>query len=289
MKRRLSLLALIVTVLALVLVVAGPALAQSAGSMFDYIITRKLLVRGTTTMVGAVTATGGVTGNLTGNVTGDLTGDVTAADVTATDDVVVGDDVRVTDDLIADTGTFTTTMTTANAVLTGNLTDSNSAVTIADNAIVDGAADAVQLTVQGYTTQTNALFVAETSTGTDMATISNAGLMTLAGGLVISDGDATIADDLKITKQTAITVTNGAAFTVTGTYQPIAAAGAVTPTITMGAAGDVVMIVNTSAQTITIADTSTTMLSAAWAGTQYDTLTLLCDGTNWLEISRSAN
>lgn len=266
-----------------------------------------------------------------------VTGAVSGADLEASDDAIIGDDARVTGDLIANTGTFTTSLTTAAFTLSGSIVDSNSAVTVADNAIVDGAADAIQLTVQGYTTQTadlfvvetsagtdlvttditnttfaqpvivdgaadaiqltvqgyttqtNFLFVAETSAGTDKATISNAGIMTLAGGLVISDGDATVADDLKIAKQTAITVTNGAAFIVTGSYQPIQAAGEVTPTITMGAAGDTVVLVNVSAQTINIADTGTTMLSAAWAAGQYDTLTLICDGTNWLELSRSDN
>ena len=110
-----------------------------------------------------------------------------------------------------------------------------------------------------------------------------------AGGLTISDGDAVVADDLRITAQTAITVTNGNAFTPTGTYQPIQAAAEVTPTITVGTAGDVVVLINTSANTINIADSGTAKLSAAAALGQYDSLTLWCDGTNWIEVSRSDN
>jgi hypothetical protein len=148
-------------------------------------------------------------------------------------------------------------------------------LTVTDDATITGDAS-----VGGAATVTGAA---------SAASMTTTGAMTAGTGLTLSNGDLTVADDLKIAKQGALTVTNGAAFTVTGTYQPITAAGAVTPTITMGAAGDVVVLVNTANQTITIADASTTMLSAAWAGTQYDTLTLICDGTNWLEVSRSAN
>ena len=115
------------------------------------------------------------------------------------------------------------------------------------------------------------------------------GLVTSAGGLTLSDGDAVIADDLRVTAQTGITVTNGAAFTPTGTYQPIQAASEVTPTIGVGTAGDLVVLINTGTQTVNLADTGTAKLSAAWAAGQYDSLILWCDGTNWVEISRSNN
>jgi len=120
-------------------------------------------------------------------------------------------------------------------------------------------------------------------------TVTAGGLVVTAGGLTITDGDAVVADDLRVTVQTAITVTNATPFAATGTYQSIQAAGEVTPTITAGTAGDLLVLINTSAQTINIADTGIQMLSAAWAGGQYDTLTLWCDGTNWLELSRSDN
>ena len=197
--------------------------------------------------------------------------------------------------------------------------------------IIDNNKDQVALTVQGYSTQTSSLIVAENSAGTDVLTVSNAGavvasssmtadsavigggygstgctistagvlqcdgastvggLVITAGGATISDGDVVIADDVRVTAQTAITVTNAGAFAPTGTYQPIQAAGEVTPTITVGTAGDLLVLINTSAQTINIADTGIQMLSAAWAGGQYDTLTLWCDGTNWIELSRSNN
>ncbi len=116
------------------------------------------------------------------------------------------------------------------------------------------------------------------------------GSLTTAKGITISDGDLVVADDLRVTAQTSITVTNGAAFTPTGTYQNITTASEVTPTITAGAtAGDLLILINTSAQTINVADSGTAKLSAAWAAGQYDVLVLWSDGTNWIEISRSNN
>jgi len=121
-------------------------------------------------------------------------------------------------------------------------------------------------------------------------TLTLGDLTMTSGDLTMADGDLTVADDLTFAAQTSITVTNGAAFTVTGSYQPISAAGEVTPTITAGAtAGDLVVLVNTSAQTINLADSGTLMLTAAAALGQYDTLTLMSDGTNWLELSRADN
>jgi len=113
-----------------------------------------------------------------------------------------------------------------------------------------------------------------------------------------TDGEVTFASaDVEIglftihTEQTAITVTNGGVLTPTGTYQPITAAGEVTPTVTTTGidTGAILVIVNESAETINIADSGTMMLNAAVALGQYDTLTLLFDGTNWLQIATADN
>jgi hypothetical protein len=89
---------------------------------------------------------------------------------------------------------------------------------------------------------------------------------------------------------TSITVTT-AAFTPLGTYQPIAAAGTVTPTISTSGftAGTLLRLVNTSAQSIVFVDTSTLMLTGDITLGQYDTLSLVFDGTNWIELSTSNN
>ena len=71
----------------------------------------------------------------------------------------------------------------------------------------------------------------------------------------------------------------------------IAAAGEVTPTISASGftAGDVLVLRNSTAQTINLADGGNFKLSAAYAMTVDDTLTLVWDGTDWVEVSRSAN
>jgi hypothetical protein len=89
--------------------------------------------------------------------------------------------------------------------------------------------------------------------------------------------------------RTAISVTAGSLITPTGTYQRLSSAGTVTPTMGTATAGDLVTLINTTATTINLADSGIAKLSAAWAGGQYDTLTLRFDGTNWLELSRSDN
>ncbi len=43
------------------------------------------------------------------------------------------------------------------------------------------------------------------------------------------------------------------------------------------------------ATTAQLADTGIQKLSAAWEPLQYGTLTLVSDGTNWIELARSAN
>lgn len=101
-------------------------------------------------------------------------------------------------------------------------------------------------------------------------------------------GDANI-DDLVFVAGSPITVTNGAAFTVTAAYQPITASGTVTPTITVPSAGTRTCLVNTANQTINIADVTAQKLASAFAMGQYDTPCLLSDGAAWLELSRSNN
>jgi hypothetical protein len=87
-----------------------------------------------------------------------------------------------------------------------------------------------------------------------------------------------------------ITVTHLGYITPTYTYQQLHAAGNVwTSNLAALGAGTLVVLANKSNTTITITDTGIIMLSADWAGTQYDTLTLLSDGTNWLELARSNN
>lgn len=117
------------------------------------------------------------------------------------------------------------------------------------------------------------------ATGTDF---DSSGGLTLATGLTLSAG-------LDLNAGASITVTNGAAFTATAAIQPIAAAGAVTPTITIPAAGNMVCLYNSGSQTINIADTGNQVLTAAWAAGQYDWLCGWSDGTRFMETGRADN
>jgi cytoskeletal protein CcmA (bactofilin family) len=121
--------------------------------------------------------------------------------------------------IAVDTNMFTVADGTGNTVISGtlavtgtsdlrgNLSDSGGAFTIVDNTLIDGAADAAQLTVQGYTTQTNSLLVLETSNGTDKFTVSNDGNLVvegtsnLKGNISDSGGALTVADNVVITGQ----------------------------------------------------------------------------------------
>lgn len=105
---------------------------------------------------------------------------------------------------------------------------------------------------------------------------------------VASTAGVTAGSFLVLTPRTAITVTT-AAFTPTGSYQPIASASWVTPTINILGAGTVLRLVNTGTNNITIADTSIQMLSANIVLGQYDSLALMSDGTNWIQVATSDN
>jgi len=63
---------------------------------------------------------------------------------------------------------------------------------VTGNVIFDGAADEIQLTVQGFTTQTSSLQVWENSGGTDVGTMSNAGLLDISGELNYGSGNLSI-------------------------------------------------------------------------------------------------
>jgi len=112
----------------------------------------------------------------------------------------------------------------------------------------------------------------------------------LAGSNVtLADGNLSVSGKLISPLESVITVTNGTAFTPTGRIQEIAAAGEVTPTVTVGSDGEEVILINTGSNTINIADSGTMKLDSAMAMDQDDTLHLVCDGTNWYRVSSSAN
>ena len=123
--------------------------------------------------------------------------------------------------------------------------------------------------------------------------------------LAVTDA-ATLADDLTVsgdtflqgttigtfsilTAGTAITVTNGVAFTPTATYQPIRSAGTVTPTVTIPSAGKQVCLVNAGSNNIVVADTGNQVLGGNRTLGQYDVLCVLSDGTRIIELVYANN
>ncbi len=132
---------------------------------------------------------------------------------------------------------------------------------------------------------------AVTGAATVGSTLEVTGASTLTGAVTTGAG-ITVGTVLNTAAATSITITDNIEIVPTGSYQPIAAAanvGTDSITTTGFIAGDWVTFINTSDTTITITDTGTVMLSGDAALTQYDTLTLLFDGTNWIEIAQTAN
>lgn len=116
-----------------------------------------------------------------------------------------------------------------------------------------------------------------------------AGSATIGNDLAVTD-DATIGSDLLATKQTSLTVTSGGTITPTGTYQLITSAGAVgTSSIAGCTSGRVLVLANSGSNTITLTDTGTLKLGGNAALGATDTLTLICDGTNWNQVSKADN
>jgi hypothetical protein len=119
---------------------------------------------------------------------------------------------------------------------------------------------------------------------------------------LVTQGDITLSDDLtvgdiaevgklRVTLQPTITVAASANISPTGTYQRISAAGAVgTSSIQAGTAGDVLVLINTGSNTITLTDTATLMLSANVVLGPKGNVTLISAGADgWYEVATMAN
>ncbi len=103
-------------------------------------------------------------------------------------------------------------------------------------------------------------------------------------------GEFRVGTFLNLAVQTEISVTNGAPFVPTGSYQPIAAAGEVTPTISTSGftVGDLLELHNTEVAVINIENTGTTqILKDDYPMDQYDVLGLRWNGSAWVELYRT--
>lgn len=128
--------------------------------------------------------------------------------------------------------------------------------------------------------------------GDDLAVTGDAavtGNATVAGTLGVT-GDATFAADMIISPGAVITVTQDLTITPTSGYQPLASAGTVgTAAIAVGTAGQLVRLVNTTNTSIVLTDTGTLKLSGNLTLGQYDSVSLISDGTNWVQLATSNN
>jgi hypothetical protein len=189
---------------------------------------------------------------------------ISAKDFTATDDLSVADDTSLGDAL-----------TVAGASdLRGNLSDGGGTLTIGDDVMIDGAADAIQLTVQGYTTQTHSLLVLEQSDGSDKLAVSDDGDLVFLGGVTVGATEASPSDGATITPTNAYALYN---ISSTGNL-----------TITLAACstdGEVVFLAGDDANDVVIADTNVrTSTGAALTLNQYDVAGFICVDTEWIEL-----
>ena len=130
-------------------------------------------------------------------------------------------------------------------------------------------------------TQNNLLVV-------DAGDVTTAGDVT-AGDDVVATDDVVAGEFVRLTAGTSITVTDGGTLTVTASYQPVTAAGAVGISWAAGTAGTYACVINASAQTITITDTGTFVGAGNAALGQNDSVCAISNGTGWVEVSRANN
>lgn len=253
--------ALAVGVIALVfvlgLVVANPVAAQQGITDFwtAVVIHSTFEVQGASNFTGTTAHTGAVTFAAGQNTTGAgvFSTYVQAADLKATDDADITDDARITGTVTAGDVSATTRVVAGTYVQGADLKGTDD-LDITDDFRITGTVTAVDSTWSGNITQSN--------------------------------GDVTVADDLKVAKQSVITVTMNMTITPVGTFQPLAAAGAVsTANIAAGTAGQWLILYNDGAQTITFTDTGTLSLAGNIALTADDILQLISDGTNWVQAA----
>lgn len=140
-------------------------------------------------------------------------------------------------------------------------------------------------------------FVLLSGASLDMRTGANAmiggslvvtGNVDVAGNLEVADHFANEGETYFITGDT-ITVTDGAIITPTRTVLKLTAAGAVGAELGVAGDGQMLTLINTVNQTITITETTGARMAGNFAMGQYDTITFLGAGVTWYEIARSNN
>ena len=111
------------------------------------------------------------------------------------------------------------------------------------------------------------------------------------GGRDLAAASVTHWKGLAGVRQATLTIADGGTIAPTGLYQPVTAAGAVGCTMSGTGAvdGQLCVLMNVGANNIVITDTGTTMLTGNLTLGQYDTVFLVFDGTNWLQLGTANN
>lgn len=125
------------------------------------------------------------------------------------------------------------------------------------------------------------------------STLNVVGTTTLTGDVTMGDDlivtDNVSVDGLVLTAATLISLTNGSTLTPVSSFHRIGSPGTVYVTLGVCPAGLVTTLENAINATINLTDTGTSKLTGNFAMGQYDTLTLLGDGTNCYELARANN
>jgi hypothetical protein len=136
--------------------------------------------------------------------------------------------------------------------------------------------------IDGATSIRGALVVTGTSN-----LIGNA---STTGTFAVNGSRLAVAAMLATAEQGAITVSYGSTITPTGTLQRITASGAITNAVLSAAVnGDIVVLVNTGSQSITIPEVTGLVSAGDIALGAGDTAVLIGTTTTWYELARSNN
>lgn len=109
-------------------------------------------------------------------------------------------------------------------------------------------------------------------------------------GAMSSGGNLSTALFLNAANQGNLTITEGGAFTPTGTFQGITASGSVsTGQIVVPASGVIFTLINFGSNTVTLTETASLVTSGNLALGQYDNATFISDGTRVILLSTTNN
>lgn len=115
---------------------------------------------------------------------------------------------------------------------------------------------------------------------------------TQAQGGVTTFNNLNVINSYRANKRANITVTQDMTVTVTGTYQPLTSAGAVSfsgDRLLIRPEGTILVLVNVGSNTITITETANIKSAGNIALGALDTATLISDGADWYQLSGSNN